>query len=340
MRLLLILLLSGCGVEPVSQPQAVSDDRAVLGLHPIKQDGTVIYKMMVCKKMTDDDYRPEMFDDDSICRPALLSKTGEEAFFPHDHAHKDRWLLATGLAKGAVVVGSMLALSLIGGKHVLKWLRSLKLRNIDTKTIDKYEDAYQKAQENVVELKELKKSRKKIHKDVTEDQKKYFANYPDRYPVYFIRYKHFKAEQIAKKKLDKATAELAEAKRIEDEIKQLREQISKVNSLREQGGEKLADAQRQLIEIDRQRPLNLSRKLLVAVGAGVTMLTTAVTSKTNNLNWGHGERQLGRYWYQIFYKSGDFSRAQPINELLPVIRAIASTFNYQVNDRALELLRS
>ena len=90
MRLLLILLLMGCGVEPVSQPQAVSDKRAVLGLHPVKHDGVVGYKLLVCKKLTDDSYRQEMFTDDSICRPVLLSETGKEVILPRDHAHKDR----------------------------------------------------------------------------------------------------------------------------------------------------------------------------------------------------------------------------------------------------------
>lgn len=339
MRLLFILLLLGCGVEPVSQPQAVRDDRAVLGLRPIERDGVIVYKMLVCKKTTDA-YRQEMFDDDSICQPALLSETGEEVLFPRDHAHKDRLSLAKGIGKGAIVTLGLFTFTLVGGKHLWKWLRSLRLNNIDAKTVAKYNNAYRHTQEKVEKARELVESTQKNYDDVVEMQKKDFKTYSDRYPVYFIRRNHFKAWQIAKKNLDRAKTQLEEAKRVRDETNQLKKQIEKVHSLQEQGGDNLVDAQRKLIEIDQARPLNFSRKVWVFIGGGLTGLTTTAVSKIDILNWGQGERQLGRYWYRIFYKSGDFNHAEQIDDLLPVIRAIASTFNYRVNDKALELLRS
>lgn len=341
MKLLLILLLSACGVDPVSQPRAVSDERAVLGLRPVKRDGVVAYQLLVCKKLTEGVYRQEVFDDDSVCRSVLLSETGEQVLFSRDHAHKDRRVMATGIAKGAVVYLGGVTLALVGGKRALKWLRSLKL-NDATKALDKYNKAFQRAQQQVSKTEELRDSAQKNYDKVIDMQKKYFkndsVNYPDRYPVYFFRYQHFKAQQIAEKNLAKATAQLEEAKRIRDENEQLVNQIDKVLRLREQGGKELADAQRRLVEIDQARPLTFSRKIWVAIGAGLTGLTATVVNNIDNLNWGLGERQLGRYWYQVFYKSGDFNHAQQIDDLLPVIRAIASTFNYRVNDKALDLL--
>ena len=339
MRLSLVLLLLGCGVESVSQPQAIRDDRAVLGLRPVERDGVIVYKMLLCKKTTDV-YRQEMFDDDSVCRPALLSETGEEVLFPRDHAHKDRLLFVTGIGKGAVVTLALATATVVGGKHLWKWLRSLRLNNIDAKTLTKYNSAYRQAQTKVNEATELVESTQKNYDDVVKMQKEYFAKYSDRYPVYFIRRNHFKAQQIAKKKLDRAKTQLEEAKRIRDETGQLKKQIEKVHSLQEQGGDNLVDAQRKLIEIDQARPLNFSRKVWVFIGGGLTGLTTTAVSKIDILSWGQGERQLGRYWFRVFYKSGDFNHAEQIDDLLPVIRAIASTFNYQVNDKALELLRS
>ena len=339
MRLSLMLLLLGCGVEPVSQPQAVRDDRAVLGLRPVERDGVTVYKMLICKKTTDV-YRQEMFDDDSICRPALLSETGKEVLFPREHAHKDRLSLATGIGKGAVVTLALVTATVVGGKHVWKWLRSLRLNNVDAKTIAKYNNTYRQAQKKVSKAQELVDSSQKNYDDVVKMQKKHFGKYTNRYPVYFIRRGHFKAWQTAKKKLDRAKTKLEEAKRLRDDTGQLKKQIEKVHSLQEQGGDELVEAQRKLIEIDQARPLNFSRKVWVAIGAGLTGLTTTAISKTDILNWGYGERQLGRYWFRIFYKSGDFNHAEQIDDLLPVIRAIASTFNYQVNDKALDLLRS
>lgn len=341
-RLLLIVMLSACGVEPVSQPRAVSDERAVLGLRPVKRDRVVSYELLVCKKLTEGVYRPEMFDDDSVCRPVLLSETGEQVLFARDHVHKDRRVMAIGLGKGAVVYLGVMTLALVGGKRTVKWLRSLKLNDAN-KAFDKYNKALQQAQEQVSKAEEFKESVQRDYNKVIEMQEKYFkndsVNYPNRYPIYIVRHSHYKAEQIAKKRLAKAKAQLEEAERIRDETQQLVKQIDKVRSLREQGDEKLADAQRQLIEIDQARPLNFSRKLWVAIGAGLTGVTATIINNIDDLNWGHGERQLGRYWYQVFYKSGEFNHAQQIDDLLPVIRAIASTFNYRLNDKALDLLR-
>ena len=247
--------------------------------------------------------------------------------------------MAIGLAKGAVVSLVLLTATVVGGKRTLKWLRSLKLNNIDADTLlKKYRKADKQAQQRVEEAnKELTKAQQTYGR-VLAMSKESFSNYPNRYPVGFIRYNHFKAQQIAKKRLDKATDHLKRVEQSRDETKQLLAQAEEVHRLSKQGDKGLADAQRKLIKIDQERPLNINRKAWVAIGAGLTGLVTTAVSKIDLLNWGHGERQLGRYWYQVFYKSGDFNHSEQIDDLLPVIRAVASTFNYRVNDRALELL--
>jgi len=65
--------------------------------------------------------------------------------------------------------------------------------------------------------------------------------------------------------------------------------------------------------------------------------TYAVFSSFNESIWGHGDRQASRYWNKIFHDRYQLSDAYAVNDLPKILRSLAKTFGYQVNDRALRL---
>ena len=73
-----------------------------------------------------------------------------------------------------------------------------------------------------------------------------------------------------------------------------------------------------------------------ALGVGVTA-SYAVFSSFNESIWGHGDRQASRYWNKIFHDRYQLSNAYAVNDLPKILRSLAKTFGYQVNDRALHL---
>ena len=74
----------------------------------------------------------------------------------------------------------------------------------------------------------------------------------------------------------------------------------------------------------------------LALGVGVTA-SYAVFASFNESIWGHGDRQASRYWNKIFHDRYQISNAYAVNDLPKILRSLAKTFGYRVNDRALQL---
>lgn len=66
--------------------------------------------------------------------------------------------------------------------------------------------------------------------------------------------------------------------------------------------------------------------------AGAVMLATIDTSI-----WGHGERQVSKYWSQIFHEKDSFGNAASVGDLRGILNTLADTFGFVVNEQALAL---
>ena len=74
----------------------------------------------------------------------------------------------------------------------------------------------------------------------------------------------------------------------------------------------------------------------LALGVGGTAGHAVLTSFQESI-WGYGDRQASRYWNKIFHDRYQLSDAYAVNNLPKILRSLAKTFGYQVNDRALQL---
>ncbi len=74
---------------------------------------------------------------------------------------------------------------------------------------------------------------------------------------------------------------------------------------------------------------------MYALGGGG--LGAAILSAIDKSIWGYAERQLSRYWHQIFVVDDDFAAAHPVHDIGVILRALADEFGFVVNPRALQL---
>ena len=100
--------------QPHSEIRAISDAQLTLGLVPIqKGDGMHAYRMLVCKKAGA--YPPQLLEDDSHCRVALLDEDSTEVVFWPNDFKRDFATKYKGYIKHAVLATiAVVPLALVG----------------------------------------------------------------------------------------------------------------------------------------------------------------------------------------------------------------------------------
>ena len=103
--------------------------------------------------------------------------------------------------------------------------------------------------------------------------------------------------------------------------------------------EELAQARQKLLVMEQERRVlpHLSRGAMAALAAPLLATAWQLLRVIDQSLWGYGERQVGRYWLPIFYKTGDFSDPQQVKTVKPLLTAVAGAFGYQVNPAAAAL---
>ena len=71
----------------------------------------------------------------------------------------------------------------------------------------------------------------------------------------------------------------------------------------------------------------------LAAGLGATAMLTSLDKSI----WGHGEKQLGEYWSQIFSDKESFADAASVKDMPAVLNKLAEVFGHRVNAAALQL---
>ena len=122
---------------------------------------------------------------------------------------------------------------------------------------------------------------------------------------------------------------------ISEELKREKSIIDKVG-----GVEQLEKARRELVDMEKERRVlpRTGRGVATLIGTSLTLTVWKILAAIDQSIWGYGDRQLGRYWFQVFLKSGDFTAAERVHEIRPILIAVADTFDYQVNPDALLLI--
>ena len=109
LRVIIILLLAGCSVEPTTTTKGVADDNLILGA---VVDGSN-YSLVLCKTSPISDHRN--------CRPALLDSNGKAVVFSPEQIKMSLAEQLAGYSKGLAMIASV-PLVLIGGRRLATFL--------------------------------------------------------------------------------------------------------------------------------------------------------------------------------------------------------------------------
>ena len=68
--------------------------------------------------------------------------------------------------------------------------------------------------------------------------------------------------------------------------------------------------------------------------AGLGLATMLAIDKSI---WGYEERQVSKYWNQVFVENEDLKNTRAVKDIVPILQALADEFDFVVNARALQL---
>ena len=124
-RLVTILLLTACSIEPTAETRAVADSSVVLG---VVFDGSN-YSLMLCKALPT--YTKKTFADRNVCRPALLDEGGKAVVFAHEQIEMTWGERLTGYGKGLAMIASI-PLVIVGGRSLMRRMMTKDFEEIDS----------------------------------------------------------------------------------------------------------------------------------------------------------------------------------------------------------------
>ena len=101
---------------------------------------------------------------------------------------------------------------------------------------------------------------------------------------------------------------------------------------------KFDEIQRITAELETNRAIWKKRAIYSGAGAAAAAGVAVVTHSLNDSIWGHGEKAVGKkYWQQIFASDKGFAEPMRVNNLPQILRQMAEVFGKKVNQSALDL---
>ncbi len=143
-----------------------------------------------------------------------------------------------------------------------------------------------------------------------------------------MKSKHAELSETVDERKHIIAAETQKVQEAEKEINELEKQLDNIKN----GNTEEA---KQAIAEQKKRKRNT---LIAGGGAAVLGTTAAVALSLDESIWGHGEKAIGKkYWQQIFVADKGFANPLPVNNLPEIVRQIAQVFGKEVNQSAFDL---